>query len=247
MEEVNILANETSQNEEDFQNLMKNILDIQLESVRHAIKSFMPDFDKLRIERKPRLRMLVNKKSDKKPLDVLQLSQGEKSLMALVGDIARRLAIMNPALENPLEGEGIVLIDEIDMHLHPKWQRTVIGNLNKTFPNCQFILTTHSPIVISETPNLLCYSLNDGKLEKLTNLYGMDVNLVLLRDMDADIRNADVQIAFDKLLDTIQNGKINEAKELLSALEQKVAINHIELSKARLLIRRLEVQHAKNN
>ena len=58
---------------------------------------------------------------------MLQLSQGEKSLMALVGDIARRLAMMNPMLENPLNGEGIVLIDEVDMHLHPTWQRTIIS------------------------------------------------------------------------------------------------------------------------
>ena len=219
--------------------------DCQLTAIRTAIKSFMPDFDNLRVNRKPRLQMLVDK--HRETLDIAQLSQGEKSLMALVGDIARRLAILNPALENPLEGEGIVLIDEVDMHLHPKWQRAIISRLNKTFPNCQFILTTHSPIVISEIPNLLCYSLNDGKLEKLNNLYGTDVNLVLLRDMDAEIRNAQVQAAFDELLDTIQNGKINEAKELLSALEQKVAINHIELSKARLLIRRLEIQHAKNH
>ncbi|MDP3009394.1 MAG: AAA family ATPase [Methylococcales bacterium] len=167
--------------------------------------------------------------------------------MALVGDIARRLAILNPALENPLEGEGIILIDEVDMHLHPKWQRIIIGRLNTTFPNCQFILTTHSPIVISEIPNLLCYSLNDGKLEKLSNLYGMDVNQVLLQDMDAEVRNADIQDAFDNLRDTLQDGNLDEAKELLQALEQKISIDHIELSKARLLIRRLEIQNAKNH
>lgn len=219
--------------------------DRQLTAIRMAIKSFMPDFDNLRVQRKPRLQMLIDKKG--KTLDVGQLSQGEKSLMALVGDIARRLAMMNPILENPLEGEGIVLIDEIDMHLHPKWQRIIISRLNTTFPNCQFILTTHSPIVISETPNLLCYSLNDGKLEKLNNLYGMDVNQVLLQDMDAEIRNADIQDAFDNLRDTLQDGNLDEAKELLQALEQKISIDHIELSKARLLIRRLEIQNAKNH
>lgn len=224
---------------------LRKTLEPQLTSVREAIKSFMPDFENLRIQRKPYLRMLVDKNG--KTLDVGQLSQGEKSLMALVGDIARRLAMMNPSLENPLEGEGIVLIDEVDMHLHPKWQRIIISKLNTTFPNCQFILTTHSPIVISETPNLLCYSLNDGKLEKLNNLYGMDVNQVLLQDMDAEIRNADIQDAFDNLRDTLQDGHLEEAKGLLAALEQKISIDHIELSKARLLIRRLEIQNAKNH
>jgi hypothetical protein len=106
-----------------------------------------------------------------------------------------------------------------------------------------FILVQQS----SEIPNLLCYSLNDGKLEKLSNLYGMDVNQVLLQDMDAEVRNADIQDAFDNLRDTLQDGNLDEAKELLQALEQKISIDHIELSKARLLIRRLEIQNAKNH
>ncbi len=219
--------------------------DRQLTAARIAIKTFISDLDNLRIQRKPRLQMLVDKNG--KALDVAQLSQGEKSLMALVGDIARRLAIMNPALENPLQGKGIVLIDEIDLHLHPNWQRVVIGNLNKTFPNCQFVLTTHSPIVISESPNLLCYSLDNGNLQKLNNLYGMDVNQVLLQDMEASIRNADIQQDFDNLRDNLQEGRLADAKQLLAELEQKIAIDNLELSKARLLIRRLETQYAANH
>lgn len=218
--------------------------DRQLVAVRVAIKTFMCDFDNLRIQRKP-LQMLVDKNG--KTLDVTQLSQGEKSMMTLVGDIARRLAMMNPALENPLEGFGIVLIDEVDLHLHPNWQRAIVGNLNKTFPNCQFVLTTHSPIVISESPNLLCYSLNNGELQKLNNLYGMDVNQVLLQDMDAGIRNADIQEAFDNLRDSLQEGQLVKAKAQLAELEQQIAIDNLELSKAKLLIRRLEAQRAANH
>jgi len=150
-------------------------------------------------------------------------------------------------LENPLEGFGIVLIDEVDLHLHPNWQRVIVGNLNKTFPNCQFVLTTHSPIVISESPNLLCYSLSDGGLHKLNNLYGMDVNQVLLQDMDAGIRNADIQQDFDNLRDSLQEGQLADAKELLTKLEKKISIDNLELSKAKLLIRRLEVQRAANH
>jgi len=130
------------------------------------------------------------------------------------------------------------------MHLHPNWQRAIIGNLNKTFPNCQFILTTHSPIVISETPNVLCFSLNDGELEQLPNLYGMDVNQVLLQDMNADIRNAAIQHEFDQLRDFLQDGELENAKQLLGELESKIAIDHLELNKARLLIRRLEMRRA---
>jgi predicted ATP-binding protein involved in virulence len=225
-----------------MEKIHSSIQNPQLSAVRSAIKTFMTDFENLRIQRKPRLQMLVDKKG--KTLDVAQLSQGEKSMMALVGDIARRLAMMNPALDTPLEGYGIVMIDEIDLHLHPNWQRAIVGNLNRTFPNCQFILTTHSPIIISESPNLLCYTLNDGQLHKLENLYGMDVNQVLLQDMDASIRNTDIQQAFDTLRDTLQDGELATAKILLAELEQKIAIDNLELGKARLLIKRLEAQRA---
>lgn len=78
-----------------------------------------------------------------------QLSAGQKSLLTLFGDIARRLILLNPTLDNPLKGQGIVLIDEIELHLHPKWQQGVLFNLQKSFPNIQFIVTTHSPQVLS--------------------------------------------------------------------------------------------------
>jgi predicted ATP-binding protein involved in virulence len=215
--------------------------DPQLSAVRAAVKIVMPGFDRLRIQRQP-LQMLIDKNGA--TLDVAQLSQGEKSMLALVGDIARRLAMMNPAAANPLEGFGIVLIDEIDLHLHPKWQRTIVGNLNRTFPNCQFILTTHSPIIISESPDLLCYSLNNGEIQKLGKLYGMDVNQVLLQDMDTPIRNADIQQTLDAFRDHLQDGELNEAQALLAELEQRLAIDNLELSKAKLLMKRWGAQHA---
>ncbi|WP_312733889.1 AAA family ATPase, partial [Escherichia coli] len=170
--------------------IMASSRDRQLTAVRTAISRFMPGFSNLRVRRKPRLHMSIDKNGQ--TLNVLQLSQGEKSLMALVGDIARRLAMMNPMLENPLNGEGIVLIDEVDMHLHPTWQRTIIQRLTTTFPHCQFVLTTHSPLVISDCKDVLVYSLDDGELTQLPSLYGQDANTVLLNVMDTDIRNATV-------------------------------------------------------
>lgn len=118
-----------------------------IDSVTKAICDFMPGFSNLRIQRSPILEMLIDKNG--LTLDILQLSQGEKSLFALVADIARRLVLLNPSLSDPLQGNGIVLIDEIDLHLHPGWQQSVIPNLLKTFPNIQFIVTTHSAPVVS--------------------------------------------------------------------------------------------------
>ncbi|MGL5335188.1 MAG: AAA family ATPase [Enterovibrio sp.] len=139
----------------------------QLSIVRSAVSSFMPGFNNLRVHRKPRLHMSIDKNGQ--TLNVLQLSQGEKTLLALAGDIARRLVMMNPELANPLHGRGVILIDEIDMHLHCAWQSTIIERLASTFPNCQFVLTTHSPLVISEQCNVLVYSLDDGEIREVTS------------------------------------------------------------------------------
>lgn len=97
-----------------------------------------------------------------------QMSAGQKALTALFGDIARRLILLNPKLDNPLEGQGIVLVDEIELHLHPKWQQGVLLNLQKSFPNIQFIVTTHSPQVLS--------TVDKSNIRKFTtNEFGQDV------------------------------------------------------------------------
>lgn len=220
--------------------------DAQLNSVREAIGSFMDGFKDLRVKRKPKLHMSVNK--DGKLLNVSQLSQGEKSLMALVGDIARRLVMMNPSLSNPLAGEGIVLIDEIDMHLHPQWQRKILARLKNTFPNCQFILTTHSPLVISDCKDILVYSLENGEIDRVSSQYGQDVNSVLLEVMNTDIRNSFIEDKFNKLIKDIQNKEFDKAKDILAQLEQEVNMNNIELIKAKLFLRKMEaISNAKNN
>ncbi|MEA1973679.1 MAG: AAA family ATPase [Candidatus Cloacimonadota bacterium] len=120
--------------------------DPQLEAVRKALNEFLPEFKSLTVRRNP-LRMEIDKNGN--TLSVDQLSDGEKCLIALVGDLARRLAISNPGRENPLEGRGVVIIDEIDLHLHPKWQRKIIPTLTSVFPNIQLVVSTHSPHVIT--------------------------------------------------------------------------------------------------
>lgn len=216
--------------------------DRQLTAVRSAIAAFMPGFSNLRVQRKPRLHMAIDK--DGVTLNVSQLSQGEKSMMALVGDIARRLAMMNQSLDNPLEGDGIVLIDEVDLHLHPKWQRSLIRQLSETFPHCQFVLTTHSPLVISDAKDVLCYVLNDGELHEHNGLYGLDANQVLLEVMDTDVRNSEVQQRLNRLMERLQDGDLDEAKKLFSELSLELSDGHLELAKAALLIRKLELRRA---
>ncbi|MDC5854883.1 retron Ec78 anti-phage system effector ATPase PtuA [Vibrio europaeus] len=143
---------------QDELNDKSNIGNKSLDSVRNAIYKFLPGFSDLKLKRAP-LDMVINK--DGNEFSVLQLSQGEKSLLALIADLARRLTMLNPLLSNPLEGNGLVLIDEIDLHLHPSWQQKVIQRLESTFPNVQFIVTTHSPQV--------CHTLDSENIWLLKN------------------------------------------------------------------------------
>ena len=81
-------------------------------------------------------------------LQIDQLSGGYKAVLSVIADIAKRLSMANPDSQNPLEEDAVILIDELDLHLHPKWQKEIVDDLKRTFPNCQFIVSTHSPFVI---------------------------------------------------------------------------------------------------
>ncbi len=122
-----------------------------LGAVRRAIERMMPNVQQPRIETSP-LRFVVTfvpEQGDPEDLEINQLSGGYRIVLALVADLARRMALGNPHLEDPLESEAIVLIDEVDLHLHPSWQQRVLPDLMQTFPNTQFIVSTHSPQVLT--------------------------------------------------------------------------------------------------
>ena len=114
-------------------------------AISNALTTFLGGFENLRVQEKP-LRLLVDKAGV--ALDLSQLSDGERSFLAMICDLGRRLTLANPLLDDPLHGAGVVLIDELELHLHPKWQREASEKLRRTFPNIQFIATTHSPFVI---------------------------------------------------------------------------------------------------
>jgi predicted ATP-binding protein involved in virulence len=124
--------------------------DRPLKAVRNAIERIVPGISRLRVQRLP-YRLVATKNGAEHQLD--QLSDGERGLLAMVGDLAYRLTIAHRDLPDPLQGEALVLIDEIEQHLHPSWQRIVLKSLQRAFPNCQLIVTTHSPQVLSEVPN----------------------------------------------------------------------------------------------
>jgi predicted ATP-binding protein involved in virulence len=233
-------------NREDLENELRrdnsDYRDTQLEAVRRAVSSLQQDFSDLRVERSP-LRMTVKKQG--RELIVNQLSDGEKCLLALVGDLARRLAIANPGLEDPLQGDGVVLIDEIELHLHPKWQREMIPALTRTFPNCQFIVTTHSPQVVSHVKADSIYLLEataDGIVaEQPESSFGRDTNSILEDIMGVAERPQEIKEGLRDLFRLIDQGNLDRAKQLRQNLADEIGEDDPEFVRADVLIRRKEI------
>ena len=123
----------------------------ELDVVRRTITSMVPGASELHIKHRP-LRIMLSFKPDAGEAETLslnQLSDGYRIVLAVAGDLARRMAHGNPHLTDPLVSEAIVLIDEIELHLHPSWQQRILSDLTRTFPNAQFIVSTHSPQVLT--------------------------------------------------------------------------------------------------
>jgi predicted ATP-binding protein involved in virulence len=148
------------------------------------------------------------------------------------------LAIANPdPTKNALEGEGIVLIDEIELHLHPQWQRDIIPRLTSTFPNCQFIVTTHSPQVLSNVKKENVFIVEDFQVYPADHpTFGRDSNSILSELMGVSERPIEIQNKLTECLYKIDDGQIEEAKILLRELSDLLGYNDSEIVKANTLI-----------
>lgn len=121
-----------------------------LNAVRRALSEIVDCYKNPRIETRP-LRFIMDRidhDGSTHELRIEQLSEGYKIVIAMVADLAARMSEANPDMDNPLNATGIVLVDEIDLHLHPRWQRDILKQLTNVFPNVQFIVSTHSPVIV---------------------------------------------------------------------------------------------------
>lgn len=179
---------------------------------------------------------------DEKPAVMMfdQLSDGYQNLLAITMDFARRLAQANPAWDNPLEAPGILLIDEIELHLHPKWQQTVIPNLQKAFPNTQIIVTTHSPQVLTTVESKNITILKDFKLyASPVHTYGAESKRLMKDIMGTDSRPPDNEISKQilNLFKLINDDELEKASELCDRLFDKLGIDEPALVEAKTIIK----------
>ena len=121
----------------------------ELKAIRKAVNKMLPEFSNPRGTEPAGIAVDWNDGEITKKLRIEQLSDGYRTTLAMVMDIAARMAEANPEMPDPLMTEGIVLIDEVELHLHPGWQQTILLDLMRTFPNVQFIVSSHSPQVVS--------------------------------------------------------------------------------------------------
>lgn len=165
-------------------------------------------------------------------LPVGYLSAGYQSLIWMILDIAYRMALLNPnLLERINETPGVILIDELDMHLHPKWQWKVVDALRETFPNVQFIAATHSPIIISSCENVNIITVDEYKKISYENSpYGMDVNYALDNCQDSQVLPADIQKLVDEFSKNIDEEDLKSAKKNLYQLKEILGEEHPKIT-----------------
>jgi predicted ATP-binding protein involved in virulence len=231
----------------------ENLLPV-LTAVRKAVKAVIPGFSAPRIKTNP-LRMVLIQSGANEPqreLSLQMLSDGYRTMLALVMDFARRMAQANPHLPDPLQAEAILLVDEIDLHLHPVWQQTVVPAFRRAFPNTQFIFSTHSPQVVTtvESEDVLivdragvspCPAPTYGA--RSSDVVAQVLGLPSLRPPENDIASK-----ITSLFKALDEGRLDMAKSLRVELESWArGYPEPDLVRADVLIRRLDYQQKQSH
>ena len=172
-----------------------------------------------------------------------KLPAGYKRIFYMALDIAYRSYILNGTTDS----EGIVVIDEIDLHLHPALEQVILQCFQESFPNIQFIVSTHSPLVLTDIDTVT----GRNKVMRMTpacdtpeewrNIHGIDYNQMLEENMDVSKRKPEIQELFDKAWDEVAEKDTEAAKATVAELEAKTPADQIELIQLRAIINRIEL------
>jgi len=180
---------------------------------------------------------IIKENEEKERLPLKMLSEGLKSTLSLVADIAYRMAVLNPQFKDDilLKTSGIVLIDEIDMHLHPKWQRRIVGDLRGIFPEIQFVFTTHSPsVIVNSIKDQVLILDNYSLYEPANTTYGRDVEAILREVMKVEVRPDEIVNNIKAFYEAIDCSDVELAGKILNELEQILGLDDEEVISARI-------------
>ncbi|WP_423600620.1 AAA family ATPase [Roseateles sp. MS654] len=220
----------------------------ELEQVIRALHAALPAFQSIYYDFTSK-RILVDWRGDDiEPAERIELvafehlSAGQRAVICLIADIARRMCLLNPHLGDEVtsQTEGIVLIDEIDMHLHPAWQRALTRGLVKAFPKVQFIVASHSPQVIGEISHENVILLTPEGPVNPQGSFGMTSNQVLQELMEAEVRATPVRERLAEIDEALARNQLDEAERKIQSLS-KDAPELRELAGAEALLKRKRV------
>lgn len=211
----------------------------EYEAVKDAIVAFMSIMSERRVQGvrfHKRTGQLVYSLNENENIPIHLLSSGYQSIIWMVMDIAYRMAVLNPNLRREVTKRtpGIVLIDELDLHLHPKWQWKIVEALKTTFPCVQFITTTHSPLIIASCKDEQLISIgNDMEVEYSSSAYGQQVGHVLSYLQDSYDRAKSVKDKFDSFYAAIDGERFTEAQSILNELVAELDATNPDIVKAK--------------
>ena len=200
------------------------------EMIENTLTRFLPNYKNLVVGGKNQKELFIQ--NSRGTILVRNLPEGERRLFSIVFDIIRRLFLANPGLANPAVDAGaVVLIDEIELHLHPRYQRKIVHDLMEVFPKCQFIATTNSPQVIGEVKSENIHSIEENKIYSLPYSYGVDSSRILEEIMEVSPRAEEVEQLLHQISDEIQDSEYDQARESLQLLIGIIGENDPEVTR----------------
>jgi hypothetical protein len=222
--EVWFEARENLENQARVRRKELDHVDPGLELVRRAMSAVLPGYSDPHIDRSrpagPTTSQLVLTKGGQE-LTADMLSEGERSLVVLAMTIAQGLATFEPSAAK-VDPVAVVAIDEVELHLHPKWQRTVIPSLLRAFPRCQFIVTTHSPQVIGSVSRESIVVLDDFALyDAAAPTEGRDSNAILEEIMDVPERSEAAGAKLDEIAGLLDRDELEPARTAIDQLAMR--------------------------
>lgn len=201
--------------------------------IMECLKNILPDVDDIRFREPVSIDSPLPKLEFKTPFGwqgIHQLSFGYKTMVGWIVDVAARMFKRYPLSDNPLSEPVVILVDEIDLHLHPKWQRQIFDFLEARFPNAQFVVTAHSPLIVQSAPA-------DANIIVLKKETAGDENIVVIDDDVASVRHWRLDQIMTSDIFGLESARSPEVEKNLKERTQLLQLDNLDdAQQARLTV-----------